>query len=438
MGIWSTEKKYLSASGLLAIVRKSFLKIKEPLGSVKEGRIPLVDCLMSGLALFGLKFPSLLQFDQRKDEAIIRHNLTTLYQVEKAPSDTYMRERLDIIDPFYLRPAFCKLFAHLQRGKVLEDYLFLGQYYLLPLDGTGFFSSNTIHCSCCCKKSHRDGSYTYYHQILTGAIVHPDLRTVIPLCPEPISNGDGSTKNDCERNAAKRFIRDFRKEHPFLNVIVTQDALSSNGPHLKELKKASMHYIIGVKPDGNASLFEWIKGLNLEEIKLEKDGCCFCIRFINSIPLNGEHPEFEVNFFEAWIEDPKQGKKHFSWITDIHITKNNVYELMRGGRARWKIENETFNTLKNQGYKFEHNFGHGNQHLCHVFACLMIMAFLIDQMQQHCCGLFQAAVKKAGSRSSLWMLVRSFFVSYFIDSWEDLYHSIAYGFKGAKLTPNTS
>ena len=36
-------------------------------------------------------------------------------------------------------------------------------------------------------------------------------------------------------------------------------------------------------------------------------------------------------------------------------------------RARWKIENETFNTLKNQGYHFEHNYGHGEQHLSVVF-----------------------------------------------------------------------
>ncbi|MBI3211248.1 MAG: hypothetical protein HYZ47_00985 [Simkania negevensis] len=125
MGSWSTEKKYLSASGLLAIIRKAFSKIKEPSPSIKEGRIPLVDCLMSGLALFGLKFPSLLRFDQSKEDEIIKHNLATLYGVEKVPCDTYMRERLDLINPYYLRRTFCKLFAHLQRGKVLEDYLFL-------------------------------------------------------------------------------------------------------------------------------------------------------------------------------------------------------------------------------------------------------------------------------------------------------------------------
>lgn len=76
---------------------------------------------MSGLAMFGLKYPSLLQFDRDSQEGgCIRHNLETLYQVKTAPCDTYMRERLDVVDPIYIRPAFKKLFASLQRGKELD------------------------------------------------------------------------------------------------------------------------------------------------------------------------------------------------------------------------------------------------------------------------------------------------------------------------------
>jgi hypothetical protein len=99
MGMWAKEKKYLCAAGLLAITRKAFTRIKEPSVSSKKAKVPLVDCLMSGLALLGLKFPSLLKFDQRKEEPIIKHNLLTLYKIEKVPSDTYLRERLDVISP---------------------------------------------------------------------------------------------------------------------------------------------------------------------------------------------------------------------------------------------------------------------------------------------------------------------------------------------------
>src|ERR1700689_3667548 len=97
MGIHSIEKKQLSAKGMLKIVRREFSEIKEPPRDNRglKSKIPLADCLMSGLALFGLKFPSLLQFDQGLNEDVVRHNLKTLYGVPKAPCDTYMRERLD-------------------------------------------------------------------------------------------------------------------------------------------------------------------------------------------------------------------------------------------------------------------------------------------------------------------------------------------------------
>src|SRR5277367_298330 len=97
MGIHSVEKKQLSARGILEKVRSAFAKIPEPSRDSRglKSKIPLVDCLMSGLALFGLKFPSLLQFDQGLNDDAIKHNLCSLYDVQKAPCDTYMRERLD-------------------------------------------------------------------------------------------------------------------------------------------------------------------------------------------------------------------------------------------------------------------------------------------------------------------------------------------------------
>ncbi len=139
---------------------------------------------MSGLAIFGLKFPSLLKYDQYRD--VLDQNLRTLYHINRPPSDTYLRERLDELDPSVLRQAFKKIFATLQRGKCLEEFDFLEGYYLLSLDGTGEFSSSKVCCEQCCKKEHKDGSITYYHQMLGACIVHPEKSNVIPLCPEAI------------------------------------------------------------------------------------------------------------------------------------------------------------------------------------------------------------------------------------------------------------
>ena len=111
---------------MLAKIRFIFSEIPEPKRDTRglKSEIPLVDCLMSGLAIFGFKFHSLLQFDQGMNDDVVKHNLHTLYGVDKAPCDTYMRERLDKVDPQLLRPTFTGLFSLIQRGKVMEDYKF--------------------------------------------------------------------------------------------------------------------------------------------------------------------------------------------------------------------------------------------------------------------------------------------------------------------------
>lgn len=437
------EKKHLSAKGLLESVRKVFAKVKEPERG-KQGApkgISIADCLMSALAVFKLKFPSLLKFEEAKVKEPIKQNLENLFGLKKVPCDTYMRERLDEVEPIEIRKAFKSVFATLQRGKVLENYVYLEGKYLLLIDGTGYFSSENVHCQNCCQKNHRDGRVSYYHQMLGAVIAHPNYKEVIPLCPEPIMKGDGATKNDCERNAAERFMRDFRREHPHLPVIIVEDGLASNGPHLKLLRELNMSFITVVKPDGNKSLFEYVNGFDWSKDKTKRvksqgefsfkddKNNTHTFRFVNDCPLNDSHSDFRVNFLEYWCHDHSTGKcYHNTWITDIEISKENAYQIAQGGRARWHIENETFNTLKNQDYHFEHNFGHGYKNLSTVFAMLMMLAFLIDQTEQICCSLFNGALKQLKYRKTdLWDDVRCFFRSYIIHSWEDLYRAIIMG-----------
>lgn len=435
MGVHSVEKRQLSAKGVLAKVRSVFKQIPEPPRDSRgiKPAIPLVDCLMSALAVFGLKFPSLLQFDEYGDTDMIKHNLKTLYQVAHAPDDTNMRQRLDKVDPRSIRPAFTSIFSLLQRGKVLEQYKFLGEYLLLACDGTGMFSSEAIHCENCCEKHHKDGRVTYYHQMLGAVVVHPDEKEVFPLCPEPISKPDGSTKNDCEQNAMKRLLQDFQQEHPHLKVIFTEDALSAKGPYLKRIKEIGAHFLVNVNPTGNPSLFEWLQGMQLDKKIITSKKETIELNFYNGVPINDSNHDLQVNFIDCTTRN-KSGKitGRFSWVTSIFVTLDNVYELSRGGRARWHIENETFNTLKNQGYQFEHNFGHGYKHLSHVFGLLMFLAFLIDQLQQRCCGLFRSALERMRRKRYFWERLRSVFTEFYVESWADLFEWIANG-KGARI-----
>ncbi len=414
-------RKHLSADALHRLLAIEFLKIPDHRPKVE---IPLPDALLSAFALFSLKDPSLLAFDARRTD----ENLKRLYGIGKVPSDTTMRETLDPLDPDCLRPAFNAMFRQLQRGKALEPMVFYQGCYLLALDGTGYFSSPTIHCdSCLEKKNSKTGEVTYAHQMLGACLVHPDFREVIPLAPEPIIKQDGTTKNDCERNASKRLLRKIRCEHPHLSLIVVEDGLASNAPHIREILDLDMHFILGVKPGDHGFLFEKLIAAYDEDRVTTlrgrtKDNRAYELSFVNGLPLNESNQDLLVNFLQ-YSEYDSDGEpvKLFSWVTDFTLTKQNAYHLMRGGRARWKIENETFNTLKNQGYQFEHNFGHGEQNLSVVFAMLMMLAFLVDQIEQLCCPLFRATWQRFGSKRLLWDNLRSHFRHFLFESMRHLY-----------------
>ena len=421
-------RKGLSADALFTLARKGFERV--PDHRPADAEVSLADALMSAFAMFSLKDPSLLAFDERRND----ENLKSIYHIENIPCDTHLRTTLDPLDPELLRPLFKDVFRQLQRGKALEPFVFYQGCYLLSLDGTGYFSSHKIHCPSCMEKVSKSGAVTYYHQMLGAAIVHPDVKEVIPLMPEPIIKQDGETKNDCERNAAKRFFHKLRRDHPHLNLIVIEDALSSNAPHIRELQNYNLHYILGVKEGDHRFLFEHVRQAEREgrvtvwEYVDETTGVRHRFRFINDVPLNESNQDLWVNFLEYWEIHPSGRQQHFSWVTDFRLDEQNVQPIMRGGRARWKIENETFNTLKNQGYQFEHNFGHGEQNLSVVFAMLMMLAFLVDQTQQLCCPLFQAVWKEMGSKKMLWERMRSMFREYLVSSMREIFQALCYGY----------
>jgi hypothetical protein len=432
-------RKHLSADALFRMVRSGFNTILDHRSP--DAEISLADALMSAFAMFSLKSPSLLAFDKQRAEG----NLRTIYGIVGVPCDTRMREILDPLSPESLRPLFKSVFRQLQRGKALEPMAFLEDYYLVALDGTGYFSSTTIHCASCLHKVHRNGSVTYSHQLLGAALIHPDVREVIPLMPEPIVKQDGADKNDCERNAAKRWVAKLRRDHPHLKFIITEDSLSSNAPHIETLHAYDLHYLLGVKEGDHAFLFQQVQAaehagrVTYDERHDRAAGLVHRFRFVNDVPLNELNAGVRVNFIEYW-EIGAAKVQHFSWVTDLRVSRRNIFHLMRGGRARWKIENETFNTLKNQGYHFEHNYGHGTQNLSVVFAVVMMLAFLVDQTQQLCCALFRAVWTNLGSKRLLWERIRALFYDYSLESMHELLEALFYGLEKPRpiLTIDTS
>ncbi|MGB1271617.1 MAG: transposase [Endozoicomonas sp.] len=419
--------------------------VTDCLGSIPDHRpnhcqngIPFGNFPKSAYAMFQMKMPSMLRFDQGRQDPVQAHNLETLFDITEArvPCDTYLREVLDPVSPEWFRKPYKKLFQRFQRSKRLALYEFrigrLENHYLLAIDGTQTFFSGTLHCKECCVKNQGKPSEAYYHQLLGGCIVHPDQKVVIPLAPEAIVYQDGATKNDCEKNALKRFLAHVKKDHPYLSLIIVLDGLYADGPTIRLIKSYGWHYIIVAKDGNHAPLIEAVDELDRQEkvsrfLKTDKEtGVKHWYRYVNDVPLNKSEPVEQVNVMD-FVETDKKGKRHtWSWVTDIHLTEKNLEALMRGGRCRWHIENQTFNTLKHQDYHLEHNYGHGQQHLATNFAYLTVLAFLVDQLQLLGSPEFNRALKERakGTRTHLWELMKGYFQSWLIKTWEGLFDAI--------------
>jgi hypothetical protein len=421
-------KKHLSFAALLATMAECFRQIQDPRQQGKVGHC-LHDVLMSGFAMMFFQDPSLLAFQKRLQESAQQNNLSKLFGVATIPKDTQMRDVIDMLPTVALCDIFPNFLNRLQRGRQLDQYRFLNDKYLIPLDGTEYFSSEKISCPFCLKTEPSKGSLRYHHQILQAVIVHPDMRQVLPLFPEPIQNSDGYTKQDCEMNAGKRIVEKIRKAHPKLPIIITGDDLYSKQPFIDALKANGMSYILVAKPTDHKILFEWVGEITAmgeaEHFELiDKKGKCHKYQWINDLPLNGSPNADHVNFFQYWIID-KKGKTTYrnSWVTDLLVSRENVQHLVKGGRARWKIENETFNTLKNQGYHIEHNYGHGKQYLSMNFFVLNLLAFLVHQILELCDLSYQQCRAKFSSRKEYWNQLRCTFR---IILFRDFYHLLGY------------
>jgi len=390
---------------------------------------PLPNVLMAAFAMFSLKDPSLLAFQERiNDEAI-----KSLYHLDAIPSDSQMRDVLDPIDPERLNECFLDIFYELQRGGVLKDFVFDDGYYLIAIDGTGHFCSTTIRCEHCLEKKSKSGRTEYHHQAVVATLVHPDRRETFPLAIEPIVKQDGENKNDCERNATRRLLKRLRQQHPKLKMMIVEDGLASNGPHIHDLKEWGFSFLLGAKPGDHKHLFDqFIQANDRDEVETTTDdlkgGGLGQTQYACGLPLNASQSDLMINLLQRYEYNAAgDAVLRFSWVTDRDVKPSLRSLYVRGGRSRWRIENETFNTLKNQGYHMEHNYGHGTQHLCTVLVTLMLLAFLVDQVQQACCPLFQAVLAKLKTRRELWDQLRSHFRHFTFTSFSQLWSTVLSG-----------
>lgn len=393
-------------------------------------RYELADVLKSAFAMFSLKSPSLLDF--KTQTSAEESNLHNIFRINgEIPCDNQMRGILDPLDPSLLRPLFRASFLRLMNAGIIREYQYWHKYVIVSIDGVEHFSSTKLHCPSCLTRKHRNGVVSYHHAGLAAVLVNPDQAEVFPLDFEPILREDGAQKNDCERNGAKRLCEQLKEQYWDLPVLLVEDALYANAPHIRQITGYGWRYILNVKPDSHKSLLKQFEGRKsrgqVKELRFEdKEGVEHYYAWTNDLCLCESAVDVSVNFllYEQTAPDGKVSR--WMWITNLALRANTVERVMRAGRSRWKIENETFNTLKNQGYHFEHNYGHGHENLATVLVLLMLLAFLTDQIQQRCCKLFGQIWRGLKTKSKLWASLRNLFSVLVFDTMEALYRHMAY------------
>jgi hypothetical protein len=386
----------------------------------KNKQNPLVSYLMSAFSIFHLKDPSLHHYRLNYPERSA--NLLRIYGIETLYSDTAIREAIDIMQPSELQKMFVIPLQMLEEQGVMSEYKVLNDYLVVAFDGTEHYCNTTAKdkpCEHCLVKEHRNKKgevtkTTYHHQALAAVMVHPKHKEVFPINTEAIVKQDGATKNDCEQNAAKRLIPIIRtiltkEKHKLIGVF---DALYATGPMIRLLMGEKMSFtIVSKETFVNVQVERLRKENKLEQsIIINEKGEKTTFRWAKQLILNGANQDILVNYFEIEQID-KEGKPIYynAWITDIDINDQNIAELVQIARSRWKIENETFNTLKNQGYHLEHSFGHGNKFLATNFMLLTFLAFLTDQVTQKLDKSFNKAWNYCKTKKNLFEKTRQIF-----------------------------
>jgi len=234
---------------------------------------------------------------------------------------------------------------------------------------------------------------------------------------------------DCEMNAGKRIIPKLRRAHPQLGIILGGDDLFSRQPIIEDTLAARMHYLFVAKPESHVYLMNWLNAYprlhQYEASDLKKSNVRYVYQWMNNVPLHGGEKAIQVNYLDVKVYSVgKNGKEklsyHNSWVTDIELTQKNVAILARGGRCRWKLENECFNTLKNQGYTIDHSYGHGDKNLCFNFYLLTLIAFSFHQVYELTDKVYQACRQHFGSKKHLWENVRANLRTFIFVSWDYL------------------
>lgn len=410
-------------------MREVFAQLPDARGRSNNQRFAMTDAALSAFSVFFTQSPSFLDYQTRMQQQQGKNNAQTLFGVHQIPSNNQIRNILDPVPAHTLFPLIAHIGDELYRHQYLESYRSINGTLLMAIDGTDFFSSNKIHCKCCSCAQQKNGDMLYRHIAVTPVLVAPGKAQAIALPPEFVHPQDGHDKQDCETAASGRWLNQWGSHYAAWRITVLGDDLYCHQPFCQRTLDANMHFIFTCKPDSHATVYEWVAdftrtGQIATLTRPQRKGnkhFTDTYRYLNDVPLRDSDDALLVNWCEL-ITTREDGTVQYrnAWASSHRIDEHNVELLVKAARARWKIENENNNTLKTKGYHFEHNFGHGKQHLANLLATMILLAFLMHTCFDWLDERYRAVRSALPSRRTFFENVRTLLLYLPFDSWDHL------------------
>ena len=287
-------------------------------------------------------------------------------KLEELPYWETINNYLKRLDPEEMQGVVTGLVKHLIRSRVFEKEKIRGKYWQILIDGTQLESSRKELDPNCLYRTHKKGTEEeykeYYYYVLEAKLVlTPDI--VVSVMTEFVENsGEEMKKQDCELKACYRLMDRLKKTFPCLKICICGDSLYAGKPFIEKCEAYGWKYVVRFKKGSIPYIYEEYENLKNREGNEGNKGKETSGKkeiqwnHVSEIDYEGH----KVNY--AWLMEEENGKKkEFSYITNLRIKKKGGKEIVTYGRRRWKIENEGFNTQKNQGYHLEHMYSRDYQ-----------------------------------------------------------------------------
>jgi hypothetical protein len=387
------------------------------------------DIGMSAFSLFFMQSESFLAYQRELEAGRKTSNCRTLFGMVAIPTDNHIRSMLDPVPPSLLQPVFDQALEVLRERGGLKPFQRLGGRTLIALDGTEYFCSQKLGCPQCLTRKRSNGKIESYHSMLAATIVAPGHAMAFPLSPEFIAPQDGAEKQDCERNAAKRWLATHGERMKGLRPVYLGDDLFACQPIAEAILQGGGDFLLTAKPQSHKVLYDFMQGAALEDHtitqKIAGKRLTYRYRWFENAPLRDGKDALLVNWTGVTITDAK-GKVTYdnAYVTSLPVTRSTVAEIVSCARARWKVENESFNVLKNNGYHLEHNFGHGKQNLAMMFAAMNLLAFAFHTICDCLEQLWIDARKATHVRKRFFQHIQTIAVYLVFPDWQSLMQTL--------------